>query len=438
MSKEEVIVLSLGGSLIIPNGGINTKFLIAFNAFVRKKVAEGRRFFIVCGGGSTARHYIDGGKEIIGKITDEDLDWLGIHATRLNAHLLRTIFMDIAHPRIIDSYDHRLTDQGKYPVVIAAGWKPGWSTDYCAVLLAKEYRANTVINMSNVEMVYDRDPRKNSNAIPIEKTNWEYFRSLVGDKWKPGMNVPFDPIASQLAEKIDLTLIVLKGDNFDNLEKVFTGEDFQGTVVAPLRIEASFYDRTYFDGGKGEYRGYTTNYFSRAFSYLSNIYRALSIKLFLHPKRVLDVGCGTGRMVFLLRRLGIDAHGLEISKYVISRAGSTTQKVITHGDILHLPFEDDSFDLVTTFDVLEHIPTSEIPQAVSECNRVSRHRVLHKIYTVENSWIKNVHGSDLSHISVYGRRWWEKLFKEHEYKLSKIVYPRLPYWMESLFILDRK
>lgn len=438
MSKEETIILSLGGSIIVPNGGINTKFLSQFNTFIRKKVAEGRRFFIVCGGGSTSRHYRDVGMEVIGEVTEEDLDWLGIHATRLNAHLLRTIFMDIAHPRIIENYKRRLTDPEKYPVIIAAGWKPGWSTDYCAVLLAKDYHVSTVINLSNIDMVYDKDPRKYPKATPIEKTNWPYFRSLVGDRWKPGMNVPFDPIASDLAEKLDLTLIVLKGNNLDNLGKVFTGQKFVGTVVAPEAVGATFFDREYFDGGKGEYSGYTTGLRSRIFSYLANLYRAFCIRLFLNPRKVLDVGCGTGRMVYWLRRLGIDAQGLEISKYVISRAGAETQQFITHGDIMSLPYPDKSFDLVTTFDVLEHITTNNLEKAVFECDRVARTRVLHKMFTVENTWIRKFHGSDLSHVSVYGKGWWEKFWKDCGYKKAKVIYSHLPLWMETLFVLEKK
>lgn len=346
--------------------------------------------------------------------------------------------MDIAHPRIIENYNRRLIDQNKYPVVVAAGWKPGWSTDYCAVLVAKDYHVNTVINMSNIEMVFDRDPKKDPKATPIEKTNWPYFRSLVGDNWTPGMNVPFDPIASKLAEQIDLTLIVLQGDNLDNLEKVFAGKKFTGTVVTPIEFDASFYDREYYDGGKGEYKGYTTNLVARAFSYLANMYRALCIRFFLNPRKVLDVGCGTGRMVYLLRKLGVDAYGLEISKYIISRAGNDTQKYIKRGDILQLPFETNSFDLVTTFDVLEHISTDSLSKAISECNRVSRRQSLHKLFTVENTWIKKLHGSDLSHVSVYGRRWWETFWKDHGYKKSKTIYPHLPVWMETISLLEKK
>lgn len=226
------VILSLGGSLIVPDGGIDTKFLKEFNQFIRKKVAQGRRFFIVAGGGKTARHYRDAGAVVIGKITRDDLDWLGIHASRMNAHLLRTIFKDIAHPRIIDHYDEKYPNLVE-PVVIAGGWKPGWSTDYDAVLLAKFYGAQVVVNLSNVKMVYDKDPNKFPDAKPIKKLSWQKFRQMVGNTWTPGMNVPWDPVAAKEAEKLGLKVVVLKGDNLENLEKFFSGQDFVGTIISP-------------------------------------------------------------------------------------------------------------------------------------------------------------------------------------------------------------
>lgn len=439
MSRDdETIILSLGGSLIVPNGGINTQFLIEFDKFVRRKVAEGRRFFIVCGGGSTARHYRDAGAGVVGKITNEDLDWLGIHTTRLNAHLLRTIFMDIAHPRIIENYNRPITDEEKYSVIIAAGWKPGWSTDYCAALLAKMYHAQTIINMSNISMVYTKDPRKYKDARPIEKTSWDYFRSLVGDRWDPGMNVPFDPIASKLASDLGITAVILKGDDLFNLENVFEGKKFKGTVISPFKPDAAFFDREYFEGGiLYKKHGYTTSFLGRAKSTLANLYRALKIKIFLNPKSLLDVGCATGKMVFFLRKLGVDAHGIEFSEYALSKVSPKVKPFLKKGNILDIFYKDNSFDTVTSVNVLEHIEKDKILKAVDECNRVARKYVVHKIYTEENWWIHKTRGHDLSCVSVFPILWWKNFFKENGFK-EKAFYPTLPLFMETIFVLEKK
>lgn len=230
MDKNKPIIISLGGSLVIPNSGMDTKFLSEFNTFIREKISQGFRFFIVVGGGATARHYIEEAKKIAGHITNWDLDFLGIHTTRLNAHLLRTIFQDVAHPRIIANYEKKIQNL-KQPVVIAAGWKPGFSTDYDAVILARDYHAEIIINMSNVTQVYDRDPKKYPDAKPIHKISWEEFTKIVGNKWNPGSNLPFDPIATKLAKDVGISVYVI-GKDLGNLDAILNGQNFVGTVIS--------------------------------------------------------------------------------------------------------------------------------------------------------------------------------------------------------------
>lgn len=228
---NNAFVLSLGGSLVVPNGGIDTEYLKAFNRFIRNQISsKKRRFFIVVGGGTVARHYRDAGEAVIGhKVTEIDLDWLGIHATRMNAQLIRTIFQDISHPHVIKHYE--IIRKVEEPVVVAAGWKPGWSTDYDAVVLCQDYGVKEAINLSNIDQVYTKDPRKFPDAKPITKISWREFRKLTGDKWIPGMNLPFDPVAAKLAAELGVTVKILNGKNLDNLAKALDGKAFFGTTI---------------------------------------------------------------------------------------------------------------------------------------------------------------------------------------------------------------
>lgn len=437
--NPEIIVLSLGGSLVVPNGGIDADFLKKFNQFIRTEVKKGKRFCIVVGGGKTTRHYQNAGKAVIGKITDEDLDWLGIHSTRMNGHLLRTIFQDIAHPRIIENYDKKLRNW-KEPVVIGAGWKPNWSTDYDAVVLARDYNASVIINLSNIDWVYDKDPAKFKDAQPIKKITWDYFERLVGNKWTPGINAPFDPIATQLAKKIGLTVIIANGKNFNNLENILSGDSFKGTVITPFKIDASFYDREYYERKKGEYPfSYTESFVGNLIQNIVNLYRALSIKIFLNPKNCLDVGCGTGRLVHYLRRLGIEAYGIEISKYALQIATKEVKPYLKYGDITKIPYDDNNFDLVLTFDVVEHVERSKLKKALEETVRVSRKWILHKIYTVENHWITLFHGKDFSHLSVLSSSFWVNMFKSMEnITMVRKIFVKLPSFFETKFLLKKK
>jgi uridylate kinase len=224
--------MSIGGSLIVPGEGIDTQFLINLNDFVRSELMKNnnRQFFLVAGGGQMARRYRDAGEAVLKhRLVVDDLDWLGIHATRLNAQLLRTIFRDIAHPYLIKHYE--IIRKVAEPVVVAAGWKPGWSTDYDAVLLCEDYGIREVINLCNVEKVYDKDPSKHKDAKEIDKASWKEFRKIVGDKWTPGMHAPFDPIAAKKAESLGVRVAVLSGYDFNNIKNYFNGKKFVGTVI---------------------------------------------------------------------------------------------------------------------------------------------------------------------------------------------------------------
>jgi uridylate kinase len=220
------VIISLGGSLIAPDTP-DVRFLGSFRKAALRHAKPGRRLFVICGGGKTARVYQEAGRKL--KAPDEDLDWLGIHATRLNAQLMRALFMKDAHPQVIK--DPTVKRHIGRRIAIAAGWKPGFSTDYGAVMLAKTYGARMIINMTNVDHVYTGDPKTHKAARPIKEISWKGFRKIVGSEWKPGSNLPFDPIASREAERLKLRVAIIKGTDMRNLDALLSGKGFRGTVI---------------------------------------------------------------------------------------------------------------------------------------------------------------------------------------------------------------
>ena len=222
----KTIVLSLGGSLIFPDN-LDREFLSNFKKTIEKYIKKNYKFVIICGGGRLARNFQDVASKAR-KLSNKELDWLGIYATKINAFLLKSIFNEYAENEIVSNPNQKIKFRKK--IVIASGWLPGWSTDYDAVLLAKNIGAKEVINMSNIDYVYDKDPSKYKNARKIEKLNWQNYRKLIGAKWKAGMNVPFDPVASKEAEKSDIKVYVV-GKNLRNLENLLNGKKFKGTII---------------------------------------------------------------------------------------------------------------------------------------------------------------------------------------------------------------
>lgn len=229
MPTNETIVMSVGGSLIVPDQ-IDTNFLTKLKNFIDAETAKGRRFIIIAGGGKTARRYQDAASEVT-KLENEDLDWMGIHATRLNGHLLRTIFRDSAHATMLTNPDDILDVPAEAKVVIASGYRPGASTDLRAVQIANLVGAKKVINLSNIDYVYTADPRTDKNAEQIENTTWAEFRKIIPESWDPGLSSPFDPVAALAAEESDIEVAIINGNHPTALEHYLAGTAFVGTKI---------------------------------------------------------------------------------------------------------------------------------------------------------------------------------------------------------------
>ncbi len=230
MKTQETVVMSVGGSLIVPDA-IDTHFLINLkNLIERQMSAYGRRFIIIAGGGRTARRYQDAAATV-SDLNPEDLDWMGIHATRLNGHLLRTIFRDTAFPEMITNPD----DINKVPteakLVIAAGYRPGASTDLRAVQIAINRKATCVMNLSNIDYVYTADPRKNPDATKIEDITWNDFIKIIPTEWNPGLSSPFDPVAAREAQAHNIEVSIINGTRIEEIENYLEQRAFIGTRI---------------------------------------------------------------------------------------------------------------------------------------------------------------------------------------------------------------
>jgi uridylate kinase len=226
----ETIVMSVGGSLIVPDA-INIEFLKRLKLLVEVEIIErDRRFIIIAGGGRTARNYQDAARAITG-LERDDIDWIGIHATRLNGHLLRTVFKDIAHPVIVTNPDDVLDAPEDTKLIIAAGYRPGASTDLCAIQIAERVGATKVVNLSNTDYIMTSDPKKVPYAKKIEDITWADFRKLIPEEWDPGLSSPFDPVAAREADKLGIEVASINGNYITSLTNYLGNRPFVGTRI---------------------------------------------------------------------------------------------------------------------------------------------------------------------------------------------------------------
>ncbi len=223
----ETIIISLGGSLIVPDE-IDIAFLKDFKSLILSRIAEGKKFIIITGGGKINRRYNQAAREIADP-SNEDLDWIGIASLKLNAELVRVIFGEYAHREVIAN----LSDKFPFdrPIVIGSAYQPGSSSDWDAVLAARSVGAKKIVNLSNTDYVYDSDPKINPNAKKIEKISWAEYRSLIPTEWTAKLDSPFDPIASKAAEEAGIEVVIMNGKPIDNLANYLNGKQFLGTVI---------------------------------------------------------------------------------------------------------------------------------------------------------------------------------------------------------------
>jgi len=225
-----VTIISLGGSIVAPSEP-DADFLKSFKQTLSLWLNSNseNKVILIVGGGGPARNYQKALQALEANPKNDDLDWLGIMATRLNAELVRALMESYCKDPVV--YDPSGNIEFKGQVLVAAGWKPGFSTDFDSVYLAERFGAKTVINLSNIAQVYTEDPKKNPEARPLDHLSWTEFRKMVGDTWAPGANTPFDPIASKKAETLGLKIICASGRDLENLNKILGGSDFLGTTI---------------------------------------------------------------------------------------------------------------------------------------------------------------------------------------------------------------
>ncbi len=248
-AASEWLVIDLGGSVIAPSNceGPDAAFTAEILRFLhgwlcRPGESRMRCLGLVIGGGAAARRYQQG----IGAascdqdpVPNEGLDWLGIRATHLNGEYVRLLAVGLKDEAgrslvtqpLLHRYDRLPPPARLGRIVVGGGWKPGFSTDYDAVLLAEHVGAKRLLCLSNIAQIYDDDPARNPEARPLAELDWNRYQQMVGSEWQPGRSLPFDPVASSHAAQIGLELIFADGRNLANLDLILSGAAFTGTVL---------------------------------------------------------------------------------------------------------------------------------------------------------------------------------------------------------------
>jgi len=222
------IVLSIGGSSINPNGDPDVKFLEAMAKILKKSRHE---FGIVTGGGSTARAYANAARHM--GAGEYNADAAAILATKQNAHMVIAALGDTAYPNVPETFEDARAQLGKHKVVVMGGTIPGITTDSDSALLAEALGAKRLINISNVDAIYEKDPKKTPNAKKFKKLTYDQLISLAteNDKRTAGTHFVFDLLACKLVARSGIETHFVSCKDKRDITHAVEGKEHSGTIV---------------------------------------------------------------------------------------------------------------------------------------------------------------------------------------------------------------
>ncbi len=225
------VVVSIGGSILLRDEH-DVDYLGKLAELLRSAGRSGP-VAVTTGGGRTARQYIRLGREL--GLTEVELDELGIEVTRLHARLLAGRIGPPCPARPPVTVAEAVHELHRASPVILGGTEPGHTTDGVAALLAVRLRAARLVNATDVDGVYDRDPRRYPEARRIARMRWPEFRALVaaGTSAEAGQNFLFDRLGAEMLARAGIPLAIVSGRDLPNLRAAIEGRPFDGSRIEP-------------------------------------------------------------------------------------------------------------------------------------------------------------------------------------------------------------
>jgi uridylate kinase len=211
----------------------NVNNLLILKESVKELINHGFRVGIVTGGGNVARRYIKMAREI--GVGEAYLDLLGIWASRLNAYLVMFTLQDMAYMHVPQSLEEFIEAWSHGKVVVTGGFQPGQSTAAVAALVAEASSSKILINATNVDGVYERDPRIYADAKLLPRLTTSDLRKIleISQSVQAGTYELLDPLAIKIVERSKIKVIVMNYRRLNKIINIINGEEIS-SVIEPV------------------------------------------------------------------------------------------------------------------------------------------------------------------------------------------------------------
>jgi len=228
------IAISLGGSLLT---GKNTKTPTLdpetykhYAEAIKKLHNQGHQIMVVCGGGNHARYFIDAAKKL--DATRDLQDTLGIKSTHINALLFMASLGDTADQSRIYQRSSDLNHAPKDKILVGGGYKPKSSTDYRAVIFAGKMNADLIINATDIDGVYTKNPKIHEDAEKLPELTCLRLETIIKQNTRqaPGEYGLFDLKGVRLAKRLKTPLIIIDGTDPEEIIRAVKGTHSGSTI----------------------------------------------------------------------------------------------------------------------------------------------------------------------------------------------------------------
>lgn len=226
MCEIEKVVIKITGKVFDEK---STDVLLGISQLVVEKVDEGYRFVLVAGGGRKARDYIELGRKL--GLSEGVLDVIGIEVSRVNALLLASLIGSRAYLPVPRSIDEFVGAWSSGKVVVVGGMQPGQSTNAVTAVLAELINADLVVNATDVEGIYDSNPKLNPRAKLLGEVDTKTLEAMLSARELAGVYELFDRVALNVIERSRIPLVFLSVYSIENIRRAIEGRDFVGTKV---------------------------------------------------------------------------------------------------------------------------------------------------------------------------------------------------------------
>jgi uridylate kinase len=222
------LVIRIGGSVVA--SPFNPELMNAYAELLLKLKQKGHNVAVVVGGGSLSRELITIAKAM--GLEETAQDEVAISVSRLAAQLMMLKLnreSALSVPVSVEDAAKRVEKDG---IVVMGGLKPGMTTDTVAALVAERIHADLLVKATDVDGVFNKDPKKHRDARKFAKLRYDELPQIFEKKrHEAGIHQVVDPEAIRILRKAKVRTVVVNGFKPENVLAAVQGREI-GTVIS--------------------------------------------------------------------------------------------------------------------------------------------------------------------------------------------------------------